>query len=410
MIIINGKNVEVKIFTDLLEDTAREQIQNMANHEITKGTQVRIMSDVHAGKGSTIGTTIKLAENFADWKVCPNVVGVDAGCAIMMYKLADKNIDLEDLDNKVNSLIPSGFNIHNKAQNEELTQRLLNTLTFKIEGDKVDRIHKSLGTLGGGNHFIELGKDEIGDYWLSVHSGSRNLGVQVASIHQDVAIKELERKEVNISEVIENLKKEGRHKEISDTVKMLKANQIELTKEVKGLAYLEGELLKNYLVDMIVAQEYAHNSRKTMLDIIVKAMGFNVVDKFDSVHNFVEHDNYKNGIIRKGATSAKSGERLVIPLNMRDGSLICIGKGNKDWNESAPHGAGRMMSRSKANKEIKLTEFQAQMEGIYSSSVSEATLDEAPDAYKPAEVIIENIKDTVDIVHIVKPVYNFKAH
>lgn len=410
MKIITGKHVTAKVFTDLLEDLAGSQIQEMTDHEITKGTQVRIMSDVHAGKGSTIGTTIKLPDNFEDWKVSPNVVGVDIGCSIMMYKLRDKNIDLKVLDDVVNSLIPAGFNVHDNPQDLNLTKDLVNKLTFKIEGKRLDRVHKSLGTLGGGNHFIELGVDENGDYWLSVHSGSRGLGVQVAGLHQDVAIKKLKDDKIDMKAVIDELKAEGRHSEIQATVAKLKKEYPVITKEMETLAYIQGEDLKAYLKDMDIAQKYASASRAKMLDIIVDAMGFEVIDQFDSVHNFIEHDNFTNGMIRKGATSAKKGERLVIPLNMRDGSLICVGKGNEDWNNSAPHGAGRMMSRAQARRELSVDDFKAQMGDVYSSSVGDSTIDEAPDAYKPAEVIMSQIEPTADILHIVKPVYNFKAH
>ena len=409
MIEIKGKNADVKVYTDLLEDLAREQIETMANHEITKGTQVRIMSDVHAGKGSTIGTTIKLSDNFDDWKVSPNIVGVDLNCAIMIYKLADKDIDLEKLDSVINEFIPDGFNVHDKSQDLEFTEQAVKNLTFSVAGKRLERINTSLGTLGGGNHFIELGVDESDAYWLSVHSGSRGLGVQVATHHQNVAIERLKENQVNLKEIIERLKAEGRHKEIQETIARIKSETPAITKEVETLAYLQGEDLKNYLNDMEIAQKYANASRSTMLNIIVDKMEFTVVDKFDSVHNFIEHDNFKNGMIRKGATSAKKGERLVIPLNMRDGSIIAVGKGNEDWNNSAPHGAGRMMSRTQARSKLNLDDFREQMKGVHSSSIGESTIDEAPDAYKPAEVIIEAIKPTADILHIVKPVYNFKA-
>lgn len=411
MMKIQGKNGVAKVYTDILENLAAEQIKSMLDNAITEKTQVRIMSDVHAGKGSTIGTTIRLPENFADWKVSPNIVGSDVGCGIMMYALGNEEVDLEKLDKVINELIPSGFIIHDEPQNKEFTENALANLTLNIQGEKRERVHNSLGTLGGGNHFIELGYDSVGKtYWLSVHSGSRNLGSQVASQHQKIAIKRLHEKKADIKGLIQKLKDEGRHSEISLAIVEAKKAQPSLSNEAELLAHLEGEDLKNYLNDMIIAQKYAELSRKTMLDIIVEAMDFSVVDKFDSVHNFVEHDNFKNGIIRKGATSAKEGERLVIPLNMRDGSLIAIGKGNKDWNLSAPHGAGRMMSRTKARQELTLDKFKEQMKEVYSSSIGESTIDEAPDAYKPAESIIKNIEPTADIMFIAKPVYNFKAH
>lgn len=413
MIKIQGKNGEVKIFTDLVEETAIQQVKDIADHEISENATLRFMPDIHAGKGSTVGTTIRLSEDFDEWKVSPNVVGVDVGCAILMYKVeADDNgeIDLASLDLAVNSSIPSGFNVHEKSQDNQFSQKSIDQLTFKVGQKTIERINKSLGTLGGGNHFIELGKDENGAYWLSVHSGSRNLGVQVAKHHQDVAIAQLHKGKLDLKHEIQKLKDEGRHSEIQETIKSLKSQMPTITKEMENLAYLQGDLLKEYLHDMDIAQKYAARSREIMLDLIVEAMNLKVVDKFDSVHNFIEHDNFTNGTIRKGATSAKLGERLVIPLNMRDGSIIAEGKGNKDWNESAPHGAGRMMSRSQARRELSMNDFKTQMADVYTTSVVESTIDEAPEAYKPAQAIIDNIKDTVDILHIVKPVYNFKAH
>lgn len=407
---LQGKNGEVKIFTDLVEDMAIEQVQSMADHEVSENAVIRIMPDVHAGKGSTVGTTIKLSEDFNQWKVSPNIVGVDVGCGILMYKLNDKDINLERLDAVVHRSIPAGFNVHEKGQDTKFTMNAIKGLTFPVNGKTSARIHQSLGTLGGGNHFIELGVDEDGNHWLSVHSGSRNLGVQVANFHQNVAIQRLHEKTVDLKGVIAKLKAEGRHAEIQATVEKIKSETPDITKEMETLAFLVGDDLKNYLNDMTIAQEYAHQSRTTMLDIIVREMGFTVVDSFDSVHNFIEHNDLKDGVIRKGATSAKLGERLVIPLNMRDGSLIAMGKGNVDWNLSAPHGAGRMMSRSQARRELSMDDFKAQMSDVYTSSVMESTIDEAPEAYKPAQSIVENIKDTVDIIHLVKPIYNFKAH
>ncbi|HHT97699.1 MAG TPA: RtcB family protein [Clostridiales bacterium] len=408
---IEGAYSTIKIFTDNVEDTAMEQIHNMANHEITKQTKVRIMPDCHAGYGSTIGTTIALPEKFKDWRVSPSIVGVDINCGVLMYKLANKDVDLSKLDTVINKSIPSGFNTHNKPKNVEFTQDILDNLTFDIEGKIAERIHKSLGTLGGGNHFIELGKDEEDNYWLAVHSGSRNLGVQVANYHQNIAIESLAKQtKVDIKPIIEKLKNEGRHSEIENTIKELNKDNKKLTKDEERLSYLTEDLLMQYLIDMDLAQEYAKVNRATMLDIIIEQMDLTVVDKFDSAHNFIEHDNFTNGIIRKGATSAKVGERLVIPLNMRDGSLICEGKGNVDWNSSAPHGAGRLMSRTKAMKQLNMSDFKEQMNGIYSSSIVESVLDEAPDAYKPAEEIMAYIKPTVEVIHLVKPVYNYKAH
>lgn len=411
MKLINGIYTDAKIFTHNVEETAISQIQSLVNHEVTEGTKVSIMPDVHAGKGTTIGTTISLPEDFTDWKICPNIVGVDINCGVLMYNLGSERVDLERLDKVINKFIPSGFNIHGQAKDLDFSKNVINKLTIKITGDAEERIHKSLGTLGGGNHFIELGVDENGDNWLAVHSGSRNLGVQVAKHHQEIAISELEKaNKVDIGSIIENLKATDRHSEIQSAIVEANKGLSKITRSSMDLAFLTGDLLKDYILDMELAQTYGQINRETMLNIIVENMGFNVVDKFDSAHNFIEHENFTNGMIRKGATSAKLGERLVIPLNMRDGSLICEGKGNEDWNNSAPHGAGRLMSRNQAREQLKLEDFKDQMKNVYSSSILIETLDEAPEAYKSAQEIIGYIKETVDIIHLVKPIYNFKAH
>ena len=360
------------------------------------------MPDIHAGKGSTIGTTIKQLGEPESWKVSPNIVGSDIGCGVMMWKLQDDFVDLEQLDKIIHEKIPNGFHHHLEGQDDEFVEELLKDLTINAD---LTPFKKSLGTLGGGNHFIELGKDECGNYWLSVHSGSRNLGGKVASYHQKQAIVNLKRKEINIDSIISELKATGRHKEIQATIEKLKSAVPKITSEMEMMATLEGAHLQDYLLDMKLAQEFAKKSRETMLTIIVDALGLSVVHKFDSIHNFIDED----GTIRKGATSAKKGEELVIPLNMRDGSIIGIGKGNEDWNNSAPHGAGRLMSRTKAKNAITLEDFKNEMKEVYSSSIVESTLDEAPGAYKPAKEILEYIKPTVDVLHIVKPVYNFKA-
>lgn len=400
MFSVKGKFAEARIFTDLVEEQALSQIIEMLEQPITKNTRVAIMPDVHAGAGSTIGTTISLPENKQDWRVCPNVVGVDIGCGMMSYKLADKEIDLREIDEIVNKYIPSGFNIHHKPQNQKFTDNLIENLAFTV--DNPERIGLSLGSLGGGNHFIEITTDEDGSFWLTVHSGSRNLGVQVAKHHQ----KEAERSmfDVGVDKIITELKAAGKEKDIERTIREARALSAGFNKE---LSFLTGNKLEQYLNDLALAQKFAHLNRKTMLDIIVEKAGLTIIDEFDSIHNFID---IEEGVIRKGATSARKGERLIIPLNMRDGSLICVGKGNEEWNYSAPHGAGRMLSRSAAKKELDLDEFKSQMAGVYTTSVGESTLDEAPNAYKPMEAIIDNIGDTVDIIHHLKPVWNFKAH
>ena len=401
MIELRGKNGTAKVFTDLIEDQAAGQIIEMLNSPITEGAQVRIMPDVHYGKGATIGTSIKLPEDRTDWKVSPNVVGVDIGCGMMSYKLKDFNMPLDEFDEIVNRVVPSGSNIHEIAPQPILTERILGDSEFLHDRATEEHIAKSLGTLGGGNHFIELALDEDGDYWLTVHSGSRKLGVLTAKHHQKVA--DFSDKKTDRVAVIADLKRQGREREIESVLTALKEKESPVN---KTLNYLEGASLEEYLTDMAIAQKFAEVNRRTMLDHIVLAAELTVIDSFDSVHNFID---IENGIIRKGATSARDGERLIIPLNMRDGSLICRGKGNDDWNNSAPHGAGRIMSRRKAKESVDYEDFKAAMEGVYSTSVVESTIDESPFAYKPIEAITENIRDTVEIEHWLTPVYNFKA-
>lgn len=405
MIELKGKYGETKVFTDNIDDGTIAQIINMLNSQITEGNKLRIMSDCHLGKGSTIGTTIKLNGNRSDWRVCPNVVGVDIGCGIMMFKLEDKDIDFKKLDEVIHRVIPSGQSVQRKSINYRDTQdSILDNLVIELSGSTQERVLKSRGTLGGGNHYIELAQDDEGFYWLSVHSGSRNLGVQVAKHYQKLAESHNEYLKTDMLHIfINGLKAMNREHMIESKVKEYKEAMI--TKD-NTLSYLNPNDLQDYLNDMKITQQYASKNRETMLGLICQGMGFTVIDSFDSIHNYIDVDN---GIIRKGATSAKDGERLVIPLNMRDGSLICAGKGNEDWNYSAPHGAGRMMSRTQAKANIDMDVYKEQMKDVYTTSVVQSTLDEAPDAYKPAQEIIENIKNTAEIVHRLTPVYNFKA-
>lgn len=375
MFVLNGKYTDAIVYTDKTDEATTTQIQAMINEPITKDTTVRIMSDCHVGKGATIGTTIRFHDTIK--RIVPNIVGVDIGCGIMMRKLKQGSvIDLDKLDTIIRKYIPSGFSVHSrssKAFNKELAD-----LIVPIPVDKKNRIRKSIGTLGGGNHYIELAQDEDGEMWLSVHSGSRSLGVSVASHYQKLTKKTPpvdSKKERNFIDPI--------------------------------YAPLTGNAIDHYLHDMAVAQQFAKLNRSTMLNTIVEAMNWEYEDSFDSIHNYIDS---KNKIIRKGATSAQLGERLVIPLNMRDGSLICEGKGNEEWNFSAPHGAGRVLSRTAAKKKIDLAVYVKQMQDVYTTSVRSSTLDEAPDAYKPFEEIVENIQDTVNIKHHLKPLYNYKAH
>ncbi len=394
MIVLNGKYNSAKVFTDNLESTAASQIVNLLNQEFIAGSTIRIMPDTHAGAGCTIGTTMTIED-----KIVPNLVGVDIGCGMETLILKDKTVDLAKLDGVIHDFIPAGFATHKTPH----------AYAAKINIEELFCLHKlnrnravlSIGTLGGGNHFIELGKDHSGVYYLTIHSGSRNLGKQIAELYQQAAYDRLKEKSGEVHAIIEQLRREGREKEIQKKVDRIKPSGIN-----KNLAYVEGELFKRYLHDMEIAQRYADLNRKAMADIIAAKMKFSIDDTFTTVHNYID---LKNKILRKGAVSAQKGERLLIPINMRDGSLVCTGKGNRDWNFSAPHGAGRLMSRSEAKAKISLSDFKESMEGIYSSTINKTTLDEAPFAYKPMDEIVNNITGTVEIELTVKPVYNFKS-
>ena len=361
--IIKGKYNEAKVFTDNLEDGARRQIIELLDQEFVKGSKIRIMPDVHMGAGSVIGTTMTITD-----KVVPNLVGVDIGCGLIVVELKDKEIDFEKLDTTIRQLIPSGFNIRDK--------RHVNARSVDLEKLRcvrhvdLDRGYKSIGTLGGGNHFIEVNNDLDGKYYLVIHSGSRNIGLQTAKHYQSLA-------------------------------------QKEVTDVPKDLAYLTGKNMRNYLHDMKIIQEYAYLNRKTMADIIVEAMGFDVVNSFQTIHNYIDLENM---ILRKGAVSAQKNEKFIIPFNMRDGSVILKGKGNEDWNYSAPHGAGRVISRRAAKRKFALKEFKKEMEEVYSTSVTSQTIDEAPMAYKDKADIMKHIGETAEVVNWLKAVYNFKAN
>lgn len=416
-LILQGSKNIATVFTHNIEENAISQIIGMLNEPITENTTVAIMPDVHAGKGSTVGTTIKLPENKQNWKVCPNVVGVDIGCSMRAIHIKPTNIDLEKLDEIVHKLVPSGNKVHPRSicNNKEM-RKLLKGLSFTLKDKRVSHILDSCGTLGGGNHYIELGKSEDDQYWLTVHSGSRGLGVVVAEHHQKIAEINMENFDHVSNEIVKYLTENGyQNEEIKKELHQFKVTH-HIPKYVnikphetknKDLAYLEGKDLENYLNDISIAQRYSTISRKLMLYRIAEAMDWEIIDEFESMHNYID---IENGIIRKGATSAQKGERLIIPLNMRDGSIFATGKGNSDWNFSAPHGAGRIMSRSEAKELISLDDYQKTMKGIYTTSIKKSTLDEAPFAYKESQEIIDNIKETVDIDMIVKPIYNFKAH
>jgi len=394
MIEIKGKYSTAKVFTDNIESEAIAQIMELCDQEFVKDSVIRIMPDAHAGAGCTIGTTMTISD-----KIVPNLVGVDIGCGMETIKLKQKEIDFEKLDRVIYDHIPSGFDIR-KKQHKYADNIDFNSLACK-EHVNLERARLSVGTLGGGNHFIEVNKDSKGTLYLVVHSGSRHLGKQVAEYYQELAYKDLTDVNRLKAEMVKKLKAEGREKEIQYEIQKIRPVKIS-----KQLAYLQGESYDNYLHDMKIVQQYAVYNRKAIVDEIINRMGLEIEEQFTTIHNYIDLDSM---ILRKGAISARKGERVLIPINMRDGSLICIGKGNKDWNYSAPHGAGRLMSRRKAKETISLEEFRKSMEGIYTTTVSRSTLDECALAYKPMDEIINNIQDTVEIVDIIKPLYNFKA-
>lgn len=396
MFYLNGSYGTATIFTDLCEVEAQTQIMGMLNHPISAGSQVRIMPDVHAGKGCTIGTTLTLTD-----KVIPNLVGVDIGCGMRVTYLDAESIDFAKLDKVIHDLIPSGRNINEKIEWSVCNdvQPLLKSMRF--QHFFLFQELRAVGSLGGGNHFIEVNQTADGHFVLVIHSGSRHLGVEVANYYQNIAI--YESKNGDAKALIESLKAQGRHKEIESALTHYNATRVRFPKE---LAYLSGDYMKDYLHDIAIVQKFASYNRQAMTDRIMSAMGWNAVESFETIHNYIDVESM---ILRKGAVSARKGEKLIIPMNMRDGSLVCVGKGNPDWNFSAPHGAGRLMSRGQAKRELTMEEFTDSMKGIYTTSVCSATLDESPMAYKPMESIVENVADTVQIMEVIKPVYNFKA-
>ncbi|MDE1547794.1 RtcB family protein [Jeotgalibaca caeni] len=372
--ILKGKYAEAKIFTTNIDEETLNQVRRLVDHPYANGSTIRIMPDTHIGKGAVVGTTM----TFTD-KIVPDVVGVDIGCGMFVAELGNLRVErreLERLDAAIKKHVPSGTGIRNQPHG---FIRSIDLDSLYVPLENLDRIRRSLGSLGGGNHFIELNEDESGNLFLIIHSGSRSLGQQVAKFHQQKAIRYWQ----------------------SKGNKTVEGHPID-----PEFAYLEGDDMKQYLFDMALTQRYAHLNRKAMMMEITQAMGWQPVRTFDVVHNYLD---LKQRIIRKGAISAQKGEEILIPINMRDGSILARGKGNPDWNDSAPHGAGRLLSRTQARKQLKLNEFQQAMKGIYSTSVRKATLDEAPFAYKPLEEILERTKETMEDVQILKPLYNFKA-
>lgn len=400
MVIIEGKYNKAKVFTDVVEEVALSQIKTLCDQEFVQDSKIRIMPDVHAGAGCTIGTTMTIKD-----KIVPNLVGVDIGCGMETIQIKNKHIELQKLDKLIYEEIPSGFNIRKTAHkyNDEVD---LISLRCKLDAKiNIPRAQMSLGTLGGGNHFIEVDEDEEGNIYVVVHSGSRHLGLEVANYYQEQAYKSLNGNTVkDIYRLTQEYKVAGRDKEIQSAINDLKKQT--KTEIPKALAYLSGQMLEDYIHDMKIVQRFAMLNRKAMIDIIIKGMKLKVAEEFTTIHNYIDTDNM---ILRKGAVSAAKGEKLLIPINMRDGSLICIGKGNPEWNQSAPHGAGRLMSRKQAKNSYTVSEFKKEMKGIYTTSVSDKTLDECPMAYKDMRDIVNNITDTADIIKVIKPIYNYKA-
>ncbi len=367
MIEVTGAYNSAKVFTDELEPAAEGQIKALCNQKFAEGSKIRIMPDVHAGKGCTIGTTMTICDY-----VVPNLVGVDIGCGMLTVQLKEKRINLPEVDSFIEANIPSGREVRERPHRSHGRIDLEELYCY----NKVDtrRAKESLGTLGGGNHFIEVDKDDDSNLYLVIHSGSRNLGLQVAEYYQKKAYESIDGK-----------------------------CQSEIPYE---LAPLTGEEKAEYLHDMALMQRYAELNRQIIKEVILGGMKLHEVDSFSTIHNYIDTDKL---ILRKGAVSAQTGEQLLLPINMRDGSFICTGLGNEDWNCSAPHGAGRRFSRTEAEKSFTLSAFKKEMEGIFTTSVSQGTLDECPMAYKPMEAILSNIGDTVKIEKQIRPVYNFKA-
>lgn len=394
MKIIKGKYSDATVFTNNIDEVTVSQIQTFLNEELTKDANVRIMPDCHAGIGAVIGTTMKVID-----RVVPNLVGVDIGCGMLCVEIDKKDIDFAKLDSAIRALVPSGQSIrttaHDFNKNLKLDQ-VLASFSMKVA------IH-SIGTLGGGNHFVEMNETDDGRLFLVIHSGSRHLGAKVANYHQKKAIQLLTNDKIGLDELIAQLKVEGRHKEIQEAIKSYKSEKPNIPND---LAYLEGSYMDDYLHDLKIAQEFAKWNRAAMVQVIIKAMNFREIGRIDTVHNYIDLEHM---ILRKGAISARKDEMVLIPINMRDGSLLAKGKGNDNWNQSGPHGAGRILSRTKAKKLLHLDDFEQTMKNVYTTSVSQDTIDESPFAYKTMQEIIDNTKETIDIQSILKPIYNFKA-
>lgn len=400
MLEIKGKVNTAICYAKVVEDEAIEQIKRMCDYEFTEGSKIRIMPDVHAGKGCTIGTTMTVKD-----KAVPNIVGVDIGCGMYTVKLTERDIDFEKLDEAAH-FVPSGMNVWEGRQERfDLTElRCYRSLK------DTKRLERSLGTLGGGNHFIEVDRAQDGTNYLVIHSGSRNLGKQVAEIYQQLAV------DLNLGKeeyfkardaLIAEYKTAGRRKEIQAALQNLCWNRRRETTIPEDLCFLYGQYFEDYLADVEICQRFARRNREKIAEVLLERTGMTGTEAFHTIHNYIDTEEM---ILRKGAIAAHEGEKVLIPINMRDGSVLAIGKGNPEWNYSAPHGAGRVMSRTKAKAELSLDEYRQEMEGVYTTSVNAETLDEAPMAYKSLSDIIDVIEESVTVIDVMKPIYNFKAN
>ena len=407
---MNSKMNDTKIFASIITRDCIEQIDRLSNSEAYRGCKIRIMPDTHSGASGPIGLTLEIKD-----KIIPNTVSVDIGCGMLVVPLGNIDLDLKKIDDVIHKYIPCGMEV-----NEDIIGvSHINELRCYNSLKNMDRLERSLSSLGSGNHFLEIDIDDENNKYLVIHTGSRNLGKQVAEYYQDIAYENINRNnesyESEIKNIIETLKAEGRQREISSALEAFRSNFKETVKVPHELCWLEGKDMENYLHDMRICQEFAKQNRRLIAERIITLTGIatsmtelssRVGESFETIHNYI---NFEDGVLRKGAVSAHEGEILLIPINMRDGSLICRGKGNKNWNCSAPHGAGRLMSRAEARKKISMEEYAESMKGIFSTCVDMSTIDESPMSYKPIEVIMEDIKDTVEIVKVIHPIYNFKA-
>lgn len=395
---IQGKVNTAVCYAKVVEEEAIEQVRRMCDYEFTEGSRIRIMPDVHAGKGCTIGTTMTILD-----KAVPNIVGVDIGCGMYTVHLGKQEIDFEKLDEAAH-FVPSGMHIWEGRQERFDLERLRCYRSLR----NTKWLERSIGTLGGGNHFIEIDQAEDGTKYLVIHTGSRNLGKQVAEIYQQLAIDLNKGKETYFQqrdEIIRTYKEQGRRKEIQAALQAIAWEQRKTTMP-EDLCYLYGSFLEDYLFDVEICQSFARRNRERIAEVLLERTGMSAGEAFHTIHNYIDTDEM---ILRKGAIAAHKNEKVLIPINMRDGSVLAVGKGNPEWNYSAPHGAGRLMSRTRAKNSLSMEEYKTEMKGIYTTSVNEATLDEAPMAYKSLEDIIGVIRESVDVIEVLKPIYNFKA-